>query len=82
MPTAAGAFSLLAKEPRIHATVLRRLTEQAYTALRNWLDAALDGGPSPALRILVFSLDRGSLLVFPEENAPASEKLFDDSPLR
>jgi cobalt-precorrin-5B (C1)-methyltransferase len=75
MPTASGAFSLLAEEPRIHAAVLLRLTERAYEVMRNRLDAALDaaigGPPAPALRIHVFSLERESLLVFPEENTQA-----------
>jgi cobalt-precorrin-5B (C1)-methyltransferase len=68
LPTATGAFSLMAEAPPVHAAVLRRLAGKAFAVLRGWLDEARPGPDSPDLRLHVFSLEGELLLVLPEKD--------------
>lgn len=65
MPTAAGAFALLAGQPDLHDSVLRRVGTRARDALWNWLlEAHAESGTAcPELLLHVFSLDKETLLL-------------------
>lgn len=66
MPTAAGAFELMAAEPARHDAVLFRLARKAYAVLQAWLAGA---GSDAALTLHVFSLSETLLLTLDEEAA-------------
>ena len=55
MPTAVGAFALMARIPAVHDTVLRRIAEQAFAVLRGWLREARQEACRPELILCVFS---------------------------
>ncbi|MDR0339553.1 MAG: cobalt-precorrin-5B (C(1))-methyltransferase CbiD [Desulfovibrio sp.] len=61
MPTAAGAFAVMAQKPQVHASVLRSLAEQALATLAGFLKDAGDAGRT-ALRLHIFDPDERLLL--------------------
>lgn len=65
MPTATGAFALMAQNPAIHAAVLRRIGNQAFAALLCWLREGCSGPGCPDLTLCVFSTEERLLLRLP-----------------
>ncbi|MCL1939060.1 MAG: cobalt-precorrin-5B (C(1))-methyltransferase CbiD [Desulfovibrionaceae bacterium] len=67
LPTATGAFALMARTPAIHDAVLRRVGSRAFAVLQAWLarSGSCCASCCPGLTLCVFSMQETLLLRLP-----------------